>query len=341
MNPVISPTGRPWLLMLRPVRLGTHTTRASPLVAVDRGGVDTMRTAAMTASALLLLTGCAGESQEETVGVSPGDSAGEVREEAAETSTSITDVYIALGDSYAAMGGRDQPLRGEPFCLRSSGNYPELLDADVTDLTCQGAVTGDLFEPRTLGERTLSAQLDALTEDTTLVTLSIGGNDLGFGEVAGCIRERIAVENTDDCVDLLGETIGERLDQLPPQLDRVHEGIRDRAGNAQVVVTGYLPLVSTGDCPELGEVSEADRRWAVRLTEQINQTVRDAAERHGAIFVLPDDADEHTSCAPPEERWADIQGQQTDAYPLHPTSAGHEAMAAAVRDALDLEPVRL
>lgn len=310
-----------------------------PPVAVDRGDVDTMKAIVIAASALLLLSGCAGGSREEAAGTSPGDSPGEVRE-AAESSTSITDVYIALGDSYAAMGGRDQPLKGEPFCLRSSGNYPELIHAEVTDLTCQGAVTGDLLEPRTIGERTLPAQVDALTEDTTLVTLSIGGNDLGFGEVAGCIRERIAGENADDCVDLLEETIGEQLDQLPPQLDRVHEAIRERAGDAQVVVTGYLPLVATGDCPELGDVSEEDRRWAVGLTGQINETVRDAAERHDALFVLPDDAEEHTSCAPPQQRWADIQGHQTDAYPLHPTSAGHEAMAAAVRDALDLEPVQ-
>lgn len=299
-----------------------------------------MRTTVIATSALLLLAGCADGAREETAGAPPGESSGGIREEGAEASTSITDVYIALGDSYAAMGGRDQPLRGEPFCLRSSGNYPELLHAEVTDLTCQGAVTGDLLEPRTLGERTLPAQVDALTEDTTLVTLSIGGNDLGFGEVAGCIRERIVGENADDCVDLLGETIGEQLDQLPPQLDRVHEAIRDRAGDAQVVVTGYLPLVSAGDCPELGDVSEADRRWAVELTGQINETVREAAERHDALFVLPDDADEHTSCAPPQQRWADIQGQQTDAYPLHPTSAGHEAMATAVRDALGLEPVQ-
>ena len=293
-----------------------------------------MRTTVITASALLLLTGCAGQSPDP----SSGEPSGDIREEVTEASTSVTDVYVALGDSYAAMGGRDQPLRGEPFCLRSSGNYPELVHAEVTDLTCQGAVTGDLLEPRALGERTLPAQLDVLTEDTTLVTLSIGGNDLGFGEVAGCIRERIAVETPDNCVDLLEETIGEQLDQLPPQLDHVHEGIKDRAGDAQVVVTGYLPLVSTGECPELGNVSETDRRWAVELTAQINDTVREAAERHDALFVLPDDADEHTSCAPPEQRWADIQGQQTDAYPLHPTSTGHEAMAAAVRDALDLQP---
>ena len=86
-------------------------------------------------------------------------------------------------------GGRDQQLRGEPFCLRSAGNYPELISASVTDGTCQAAVTDDLLQPReTQDGGTLPTQLNAVDAETTLVTLSIGGNDLGFGDVAGCVR---------------------------------------------------------------------------------------------------------------------------------------------------------
>lgn len=243
--------------------------------------------------------------------------------------------YVALGDSFAAMGGRDQPLRGEPFCLRSAGNYPELINADVTDVTCQGAVTDDLLRPRATTDGQLPAQMDALDAHTTLVTLSIGGNDLGFGEVAGCISQQMRQPGLTPCVEQWGDVLDQRMEAIPDKLDRVHQQINDRTGDAQVVVTGYLPLVTTGDCPELGGVAEADQNWAVSLTAEINQLVEEAAHRHGADFVLPDSAGDHTACAGPEHRWADIRGVQTDAYPLHLTSAGHEAMAEAVRTVVE------
>ncbi|GAB3589886.1 Lipase 2 precursor [Corynebacterium faecale] len=243
--------------------------------------------------------------------------------------------YAALGDSFAAMGGRDQPLRGEPFCLRSAGNYPELVHADVTDMSCQGAVTDDLLRPRATPDGQLPAQLEALDVTTTLVTLSIGGNDLGFGDVAGCISSQMRQTGPTPCVEQWEAVINQRMEAIPDKLDRVHEQINERAGHAQVVVTGYLPLVAAGDCPELAGVSEADQNWAVSLTAEINRVVEEAAHRHGADFVLPDSAEDHTACAAPEQRWADIRGAETDAYPLHLTSTGHEAMAEAVRAVLD------
>lgn len=257
-----------------------------------------------------------------------GEPADEAREGAGEALFS----YVALGDSFAAMGARDQPLRGEPFCLRSTGNYPELIHAAVTDVTCQGAVTGDLLQPRDTPEGQLPAQMAALDDATTLVTLSIGGNDLGFGDVAGCISNRMRQPGQTDCVEIWGADINQRLARVPEELDRVHEQISERSKDAQVVVTGYLPLVSAGDCPELAVVSEADRAWAINLTADINRVVQEAAHRHGADFVLPDSAEDHTVCAAPDDRWADIRGVETDAYPLHLTSAGHVAMAEAVQE---------
>ncbi len=274
------------------------------------------------AALLMFLPGCGGAPT------------GEVGEETGEASISITQSYVALGDSFAAMGGRDRPLRGEPFCLRSAGNYPELIDASVTDVTCQGAITNDLLHPRPVDGGYLPAQLDALGADTTLVTLSIGGNDIGFGEVAGCVRIRMDSAQAQDCVDLLGPTIDTRTGQLPAKLDQVFEEIHRRAVDAQVVVTGYLPLLRLGHCPELGAVSDVDRQWTVALTTEINRIVTEAAHRHDALFVLPDGAEDHSSCASPDMRWVDIRGVDTDAHPLHLTSAGHEVMAVAVATAL-------
>lgn len=256
------------------------------------------------------------------------------REETTRASTSLQPEpgqYVALGDSYAAIGSRAAPLHGDQFCLRSADNYPHLIESAVIDVTCQGAVTADLLAPRYTGTDYLPPQLDALGEATTLVTVSIGGNDLGFGDVAGCIRQRMDTDSLADCAEVLGNDIQNRLELVPAQLDEVHRQIQHRAGDARVIVTGYLPLLWAGECPELGAVSQADREWALALTTQINQIVRAAAQRHDAEFILPAGAEEHTSCAAPAERWVDIRGTETDAYPMHLTSAGHKAMAEAVQ----------
>ena len=71
--------------------------------------------------------------------------------------------YVALGDSYAAMGSRSAPTSGPEHCYRSADNYPSLLLADPLipageDASCSSAVTADI-----------PAQAAALTPDTDLV----------------------------------------------------------------------------------------------------------------------------------------------------------------------------
>lgn len=236
-----------------------------------------------------------------------------------------TYTYVALGDSFAAMGSRSAPTSGPTECFRSADNYPALVLADArvtagTDASCSSAVTADI-----------DGQATALTPDTTLVTLSIGGNDIRFGDIAGCMRLAMNGQ-VPSCATALGTSVRERLDALPADLNRVYELIAERSPEARIITTGYLPLLAAGQCPELSQVTASDRDWAVTLSGEINDVVRAAAERHGAEFVLPGGVEKHTTCAKPAQRWADVTGLQTDAYPMHPTPAGQEAMAAAVID---------
>jgi len=90
--------------------------------------------------------------------------------------------YVALGDSYSAASGVLPP---DPTArrsgLRSTSNYPHLIaaatGAQLTDVTCGAADTGDYFAPQYPG---IAAQPDALSPDTELVTMTIGGKDSGF-----------------------------------------------------------------------------------------------------------------------------------------------------------------
>jgi len=230
--------------------------------------------------------------------------------------------YVALGDSYAAMGSLSAPTSGPADCLRSADNYPALVLADPLilageDASCSGAVTADI-----------ATQVAALTPDTDLVTLSIGGNDIRFGDIAGCFHR--ALTEPVDCPALLDAPVHHLLSTLPAELDGVYDTIGALSPGARIIATGYLPLLADGECPELAAVPEEHRAWALDVTAEINAVVRETAERHGAGFVLPADAESHSVCAEPAQRWTDVTGELTDAYPMHPTPAGQRAMAEAV-----------
>ncbi len=100
--------------------------------------------------------------------------------------------YVALGDSFAAGDGVPVQGTGPAMCARSSADYPHVLAAALglalDDVTCSGATTADVLGPQRSSDTSVPAQTDALGPDDALVTLTIGGNDLGFsGIVARCL----------------------------------------------------------------------------------------------------------------------------------------------------------
>ncbi|MGH3216749.1 MAG: GDSL-type esterase/lipase family protein [Trebonia sp.] len=90
--------------------------------------------------------------------------------------------YVAMGSSFAAGPGLPSRVPGSPRQAgRSTGNYAHLvareLGLDLHDVTFSGATTSDLPGPSAAG---LAAQLDAVTPETSLVTITAGGNDVSF-----------------------------------------------------------------------------------------------------------------------------------------------------------------
>jgi hypothetical protein len=88
--------------------------------------------------------------------------------------------YVALGDSYSAASGVLPIDLSAPQCLRSTRNYPHVIagatGGQLKDVTCGAAETGDFFESQYPGT---APQLEAVKQDTQLVTMTIGGNDSG------------------------------------------------------------------------------------------------------------------------------------------------------------------
>src|SRR5215208_3015548 len=100
------------------------------------------------------------------------------------------DNYVALGDSYTAGPGITPQDPSFPGCIRSDANYPNLVAPDLglpafRDVSCSGAQTKDMFATQDVDpDPDNPPQLDALDASTKIVTLGIGGNDIGFTSIA-------------------------------------------------------------------------------------------------------------------------------------------------------------
>lgn len=244
--------------------------------------------------------------------------------------------YVALGDSFAAFGPVDAPTSGPAACLRSTHNYPAVLArsaniGDLVDVTCGGARTPDMTAPQIADT---PPQFSALTADTDLVTLSIGGNDIGFGDIAGCVMTSPA-DSDAPCRDRLEGPVTAALDGLPAELDAVYAGIRARSPDARVVTTAYLALVPAhGGCEFVSAMAPGDVAWTRHVTARVNLLVADAAGRAGADLVSPSGAAERHACARADRRYTDFTGNETGSHPMHPTGAGQAAMARAIAEVL-------
>lgn len=169
--------------------------------------------------------------------------------------------YVALGDSYSAGYGL-LPLTGLPVpqCAQSSSNYPHLLAAELglnlTDVTCSGAVTANVLDtPQHPG---MTAQSEALSAATDIVTITIGGNDLGFSDIIGAcmavtpngptlltMSDPTPTANCESIfkpggVDGLAAKI--QL-QVAPAVANTFALIRAKAPNAKIFVLAYPALV--------------------------------------------------------------------------------------------------
>lgn len=252
--------------------------------------------------------------------------------------------YVALGDSFSAVGTVTQ-VQGTGFelgCLRSSDNVPhqlaEILGANLVDVTCSGARTYDYWEPQNIpvpGAAT-EGQRSALSSDTDLVTISMGGNDAGTYFLGGCLFTWFTGMsscrlNWGPIIDFLFQ---ERLNpqgyNLEQRLDHILSDIKSQAPNAQIVVLGYYNVFrSDMDCAENGRLSVDDRVFIEEeFVGRLNAMNQRVAERAGAVYVAaPDDL---RACGEPGQRDVSMTGVFDNAVPFHPTAVGQKHMAQTI-----------
>ncbi|WP_216210552.1 SGNH/GDSL hydrolase family protein [Amycolatopsis aidingensis] len=252
--------------------------------------------------------------------------------------------YVALGDSYTSAPGTG-PATGPPGCDRSTTNYPHLVaarlrPAEFADVSCAGARTAHLSEPQRTGEGTNPPQLEAVTESTTLVTLGIGGNDVGFiGFAADCVA---TTENATPCRDELTaggrDRIAENVTATAGRVATALDRIAARASRARVLVVGYPTVLPQGaGCrPELPYLG-TDIAYLRAGLGSLNAMLAEQARAHGAEFVdTAGPSREHDVCT--STRWVEGPRPEGEAAPLHPNQRGNRGMAEAVLATVRSEP---
>ncbi|WP_426323129.1 SGNH/GDSL hydrolase family protein [Microbacterium sp. E-13] len=249
--------------------------------------------------------------------------------------------YVALGDSIAAGQGGGVPLDS---CARTGGGYAAQLD-DVPriNLLRNGACTGATIEDTW-------AQLSQLNRGTTVVTLTVGANDLGLDALyAQCAT----VPNGGDLNACLGAIQGviQGAPGLVEPLAMLIGGIAQRAPNATIVVTGYphlLEPVNLDLCEAFLTIEACQTLnslvFAVNTaTDALNGAIQGAvalAAGSGANVVYADVVDAFAGHGvqlvpgAPSDPWFGTDPVNDPAGFLHPTYAGYTAYTGVVRAAL-------
>ncbi|MGW2052689.1 SGNH/GDSL hydrolase family protein [Streptomyces sp. NPDC001840] len=278
--------------------------------------------------------------------------------------------WVALGDSYTA---GVIPAAGDTFevprdgCERTDQSYPQVIDRDLgglfdlTNVSCGAAtiedVTSKAQEP--IGRHLppfaedpdypfppVPPQSEAVGPGTDVVTVGVGGNTLGFGDIVfKCLELGSGSGGAGTpCKDELADGIAGRLAKVSRDYDEMLATLHKRAPKAKILAVGYPTIVPNdtskcryNDWGQFGPVTQGDLDWLRQdVLEPLNEAIEKSAGTHDdARFVnLYDSTRDHSVCD--SGKW--VEGIFTS-FPdqpalVHPNARGHRNAAEQVETAI-------
>jgi lysophospholipase L1-like esterase len=230
--------------------------------------------------------------------------------------------YVALGDSYSSGVGSRTFYEESGECKRSPYAYGPLVAAadgyTLSFLACGGAKTNEVVEK----------QLGTLSSSTALVTITIGGNDAGFGHV----MEECAVYYF-WCGEAIEEADTYIKNSLPKALETTYKAIRAKATTAKIVVLGYPKLFTKeGATCGVNTLTSSHEKKINESAEKLDAAVKARAEALKFTFTNPTSAFEsHEICSSSE--WLNGESDPLgESY--HPNTKGQEEFAKLVEAAI-------
>jgi len=278
--------------------------------------------------------------------------------------------YVALGDSYAAGFGLPAPATPTrpafPGCAQTSLDYPHRLAArlklQLTDASCSGATTADFYTPQNVPGPMPPAQLNVVKAlQPNLVTVTIGGNDLGFASIAQtCLAASpsgpLFLHPTfASCTAYFASSAGSadnpyaRLAGVGAKVRAALKAVHKAGPHARILVIAYPAIAPNARNTPLGgcfaanaipgaplasafPFTDTDVPFLAQLQQRLDGEIAEATRDSGGSYTdiyrasLP-----HSACSPESTRWVEpVVPGGGGSNVLHPSLAGTAAMAAAL-----------
>jgi len=272
--------------------------------------------------------------------------------------------YVALGDSFSSGEGNPPFETGTDIgsgdnknqCHRSASAYPHLLaSVQYLSLTsfvaCSGATTTNVISGGTSdGAWREPPQISALSQDTDIATITVGGDDVGFRDFATACTISLCDFSTQAYTDIHDKIINE----LPSKLVATYHAIDQATSDtAKIYVLGYsmiapaqMPIGANSACwPLNGGVNNPDPTLnngatAYAVETQLNNAIQQAVTSYGSPKFQYVDLDGvnspftgHDWCS--QERYFNQVTLNQTSYSYHPNILGHEAYEAVVSTFMD------
>lgn len=248
--------------------------------------------------------------------------------------------YVALGSSMAAGPGIRPRAAGAPrWSGRSAANYAHLVaqqcDLELVDVTFSGATTAHVLADRQHG---VPPQIAALDGSESLVTVTVGGNDVGYVPLLMAASLPRPLRH----LPLLGDRISELLDRdaRDRALDTVFESLcavgralRRQSPQARIFFVDYLTILPRAGAPA-PPLSPPEADLGRHVAGTLERMTADAAATTGCGIIRAAAASRRHHAwstdpwtALPARHVIPLPGRPA---PLHPNRAGMRAVAELV-----------
>jgi hypothetical protein len=251
--------------------------------------------------------------------------------------------WVGLGDSFAAGPLIPNQSLSPLGCLRSDRNFAHqaaaTLGYTLTDVSCSGARTDHMTQPQSTSAGTNPPQFDALKADTNVVTLQIGGNDIGFSEI---LQNCATVNPFDGCKDeyvVNGvDEISQRIAATAPKVAASLQGIHSRSPQARVFLVNYAAILpdsgNLGCWPQV-PVAFSDVPYLRAKQKELNAMLAAQAAASNATLVNDYTASiGRDACKSASVRWVEPLIPGNAAAPFHPNLRGMTGIAGVVAGAV-------
>jgi len=235
--------------------------------------------------------------------------------------------YLALGDSYTSGEGAFDYIDGtdtdEDMCHLSGNSYPLLLTRDLFtassghSVACSGARIEDVMpsqasnyrgqvengtpfdqrSPDSVAQLLASympgylAQADFVSHyQPDRLTVSVGGNDIGFADMLEACAEakfsRHASDNT--CYSTYEDRleIKNLIDRTIPRWVATYKYLQQRDPKGHIFVIGYPQIANdTGNCGLNVHLNKSELELSIEMATYLNDSIKQAAGQAGVTYI--------------------------------------------------------